>query len=141
MLRGGLQDFPSPSTSRRAQQKKQGKRYKGKVSISHRSCTGIQIHRHWRFHHQFPGGLDHELYQMRRFRISEAWVQSESALHIPLHTSISKGCPECTTECTTRSLTLIWSLPGHLQSQGPGKDRTCTLMQCFLHDDTVCKHS
>ena len=50
---------------------KKVKRYKGKVSINHRSCTGIQIHRHWQFHHQFLGGLDHELYQMRRFRISE----------------------------------------------------------------------
>ena len=36
-------------------------------------------------HHQFPGGLDHGLYQMRHLRISEAWVQSESASHIPLH--------------------------------------------------------
>ena len=67
------------------QTKKKGKKVQGKVSISHRSCTKIQIHRHGRFHHQFPGGLDHELYQVRRFRISEAWVQSESASHIPLH--------------------------------------------------------
>ena len=56
--------------------------HKGKVSISHRSCTRIQIHRHWRFYHQFPGGLDHERYQMRRFRISEAWVRSGSASHM-----------------------------------------------------------
>ena len=29
---------------------------------------------------------------------------------------------------------LIWSLSGHPQSQRPGKDLTCILMQCFPHD-------
>ena len=33
-------------------------------------------------------------------------------------------------KCTRRLLTLIWSLPRHLQGQRPGKDLTCILMQC-----------
>ena len=49
-----------------------------------------QTHHNWRFNHQFHGGLDRELKQERRFRFCDTWVQSESASHIPVHTSISR---------------------------------------------------
>ena len=46
-----------------------------------------QIHRHWRFNHQYLGGLDekqNKIQRERRFRTRDARVRSGSASHIPL---------------------------------------------------------
>ena len=86
------------------------------VRISHSSYSETQIHRHWRFNHQFHGGLDEK--QKKRKVVSEREKRE---------TSISKKCPCKMIASIPSTFTLVeqplW--PSSWMEQAPSVHSSC----------------
>ena len=80
----------------------------GKVS---QQWDETQIHRHWRFNHQYLGGLDEKQNRIQRERLlrtRDARVRSGSASHIPLaHIDLQRMSVQNGRECVFALFSVI----------------------------------